>query len=106
MQPLPETKMPSGSKIERRSSVEREPKTLTTQELQCAREAAIQILRTNTLEEAVRIFMEGRKPVLRPGQRERTVAPAEALDDVLLPVNRKRSHPLLSRAKYNVSSPF
>ncbi|CAA7400371.1 unnamed protein product [Spirodela intermedia] len=55
-------KMPSGSKIERRSSVEREPKTLTTQELQCAREGAIQILRTNTLEEAVRIFTEVQSP--------------------------------------------
>ncbi|XP_039133468.1 uncharacterized protein LOC120270500 [Dioscorea cayenensis subsp. rotundata] len=51
-------------RIERVSSIELEPRTLTLDQLQYAREAALYILSTKSLEEAVGIFTEGLEPVL------------------------------------------
>ncbi|CAL9055370.1 unnamed protein product [Musa banksii] len=49
--------------LERKSSIEAEPRTLTVAELQVAREAAMFILNNNLMEEARKIFTEGLKPV-------------------------------------------
>ncbi|XP_061346823.1 uncharacterized protein LOC133292436 [Gastrolobium bilobum] len=50
--------------IERTSSIEREPRTLTIDQIQSARDLAIYILKTKTIEEASRIFTEGLQPVV------------------------------------------
>lgn len=50
--------------IERTSSIEREPRTLSMQQMQSARDLAICILNTKTFEEASRIFTEGLKPIV------------------------------------------
>ncbi|XP_010912622.1 uncharacterized protein [Elaeis guineensis] len=52
-------------KIERKSSIENEPRTLTLDQLQYAREEALCVLSTKTIEEALNIFTEGLKPVPR-----------------------------------------
>nr|KYP67852.1 hypothetical protein KK1_024207 [Cajanus cajan] len=44
--------------LQRTSSIEREPRTLTISQIQSARELAIYILNTRTLEESSRIFTE------------------------------------------------
>ncbi|QCD84829.1 uncharacterized protein LOC114177437 [Vigna unguiculata] len=48
----------------RTSSIEREPRTLNIHQIQSARELAIYILNTKTIEEASRIFTEGLQPVV------------------------------------------
>ncbi|KAM0940587.1 hypothetical protein DsansV1_C18g0151821 [Dioscorea sansibarensis] len=53
-----------GMRIERVSSIELEPRTLTLDQLRYAREAALYVLSTKSLEEAVGIFTEGLEPVL------------------------------------------
>ncbi|TKY60429.1 hypothetical protein E2542_SST17528 [Spatholobus suberectus] len=50
--------------LERTSSIEREPRTLNISQIQSARELAIYILNTKTIEEASRIFTEGLQPVV------------------------------------------
>ncbi|KAK7358826.1 hypothetical protein VNO77_00766 [Canavalia gladiata] len=50
--------------LERTSSIEREPRTLNINQIQSARDLAIYILNTKTLEEASRIFTEGLQPVV------------------------------------------
>ncbi|KAK2384846.1 hypothetical protein QL285_072147 [Trifolium repens] len=51
-------------RIQRTSSIEREPRTLGIDQIQSARNLAIYILNTNTFEEASRIFTEGLQPVV------------------------------------------
>ncbi|KAM0939836.1 hypothetical protein DsansV1_C19g0157611 [Dioscorea sansibarensis] len=53
----------SEMRVERTSSVEFEPLTLTLEQLQFAREAALCVLSTRTIEEAMEIFTEGMQPV-------------------------------------------
>ncbi|KAJ1405052.1 hypothetical protein SESBI_26193 [Sesbania bispinosa] len=50
--------------LERTSSIEREPRTLSIDQIQSARDLAIYILNTKTFEEASRIFTEGLQPVV------------------------------------------
>ncbi|KAI9113715.1 hypothetical protein K1719_014966 [Acacia pycnantha] len=52
------------AQIDRTSSIEREPRTLSMQQIQAARDLAIFILNTKTFEEASRIFTEGLEPVV------------------------------------------
>ncbi|KAK7247576.1 hypothetical protein RIF29_42461 [Crotalaria pallida] len=52
------------SNLERSSSIEREPRTLSIHQLQSARDFAIYILNTRSFEEASRIFTEGLQPVV------------------------------------------
>ncbi|KAK4256793.1 hypothetical protein QN277_006473 [Acacia crassicarpa] len=52
------------AQIDRTSSIEREPRTLSMQQMQAARDLAIFILNTKTFEEASRIFTEGLEPVV------------------------------------------
>lgn len=51
-------------RIDRTSSIEREPRALSFHQLQRARDLAIYVMNTNGVEEASRIFTEGLKPVV------------------------------------------
>ena len=50
--------------IERSSSMERDPRTLSIDQLESARNLAMYILNTKPIEEASRIFTEGLQPVV------------------------------------------
>ncbi|KAL8473591.1 hypothetical protein ACS0TY_029753 [Phlomoides rotata] len=45
--------------IERQSSIENEPRTLNISQIQFAREAALYVVNTRSIEEALNIFTEG-----------------------------------------------
>ncbi|XP_020587994.1 uncharacterized protein LOC110029865 [Phalaenopsis equestris] len=62
--------MATEMKIERKSSIEKEPLTLFFDQIQYAREAALYVLSTKTMEEALRIFTEGLQPVLKISKNE------------------------------------
>ncbi|KAL9459483.1 hypothetical protein AB3S75_002811 [Citrus x aurantiifolia] len=49
--------------IDRKSSIEAEPRTLGIDQIQYAREAALYVLRTRSIEEAMNVFMEGSERV-------------------------------------------
>ncbi|XP_038902606.1 uncharacterized protein LOC120089256 [Benincasa hispida] len=49
--------------IDRKSSIENEPRTLRMHQIQFAREAALYVINTTTIEEAMKIFTEGLQPV-------------------------------------------
>ncbi|TKY74172.1 hypothetical protein E2542_SST02931 [Spatholobus suberectus] len=55
--------MPPPSKLERKPSIDAEPKTLLQDELNVAREAALKIINSHTKEEALKIFLAGLVPV-------------------------------------------
>ncbi|XVE86543.1 hypothetical protein DITRI_Ditri18aG0041600 [Diplodiscus trichospermus] len=46
----------SALQIDRKSSIESEPRTLSFDQIQCAREAAMYVLSTRSIEEAMTIF--------------------------------------------------
>ncbi|KAL4595990.1 hypothetical protein ACB092_12G131800 [Castanea dentata] len=46
------------NKLERKSSIDTEPKTLLQEELDSARKAALEIINKHTKEEALRLFLE------------------------------------------------
>ncbi|PIN05526.1 hypothetical protein CDL12_21929 [Handroanthus impetiginosus] len=61
-----------GFRLERQSSIENEPRTLSIHQIDYAREAAMYVVNTRSIEEALRIFTEGLEPVARcaeSGQR-------------------------------------
>ncbi|KAG9457280.1 hypothetical protein H6P81_001788 [Aristolochia fimbriata] len=64
-------------KIERKSSIESEPRTLHFDQIEYAREAALYILNTNSIEEALKIFTEGLQPVATARAEEAAAAEAE-----------------------------
>ncbi|KAJ0096639.1 hypothetical protein Patl1_27912 [Pistacia atlantica] len=51
------------SRIDRKSSIETEPRTLSIDQIQYAREAALYVLNTMSIEEAMNVFMKGLEPV-------------------------------------------
>ncbi|XP_043719464.1 uncharacterized protein LOC122667277 [Telopea speciosissima] len=51
-------------RIERTSSIESEPRTLTMNQIQFAREAALYVMQTKSIEEALSIFTKGLEPVV------------------------------------------
>ncbi|XP_021824133.1 uncharacterized protein LOC110765343 [Prunus avium] len=51
-------------RIDRKTSIETEPRTLGFDQIQFAREAARYVLKTKNIEEAMRIFTEGLVPVV------------------------------------------
>ncbi|XP_051185585.1 uncharacterized protein [Lolium perenne] len=63
----------------RMPSMEAEPKTLTLQQLNYAREAALYVVSTKTTEEAIRIFTDGLKPV--KGVRKMGSSTTDSSDD-------------------------
>ncbi|KAF8018956.1 hypothetical protein BT93_H3753 [Corymbia citriodora subsp. variegata] len=52
------------ARMEGRASIDGEPKTLSFHQIKLAREAALYVINTCTMEEALRIFTEGLKPVI------------------------------------------
>ncbi|KAI5672438.1 hypothetical protein M9H77_12802 [Catharanthus roseus] len=50
--------------IDRKSSIEKEPRTLNIDQIQIAREAALYVVSTRSMEEALRVFTEGLEPVM------------------------------------------
>ncbi|KAI4345090.1 hypothetical protein L6164_012254 [Bauhinia variegata] len=52
------------AQMERTSSIEREPKTLGIRQIQSARDLAIYVMNTKSIEEASRIFREGLEPAV------------------------------------------
>ncbi|XWS29890.1 hypothetical protein CRYUN_Cryun24cG0069200 [Craigia yunnanensis] len=57
----------SALRIDRKSSIESEPRTLNIDQIQCAREAAMYVVSTRSIEEAMSIFTEGLEPVVSVG---------------------------------------
>ncbi|CAN4126307.1 unnamed protein product [Withania somnifera] len=49
--------------LNRTSSIENEPRTLNLNQIQFARDAALYVINTRGLEEAMKIFTEGLEPV-------------------------------------------
>ncbi|QHO58444.1 hypothetical protein HN51_012851 [Arachis hypogaea] len=72
--------------IERSSSIEREPRTLSIDQLESARNLAMYILNTKPIEEASRIFTEGLQPVVsaacRMGYTGMDMDPAQELQNM------------------------
>ncbi|XP_038986720.1 uncharacterized protein LOC120112141 [Phoenix dactylifera] len=87
--------------IERKSSIEDEPRTLRLDQFQYAREEALCVLSTKTIEEALKIFTDGLKPVLSIRDNKDLDADAEMLDCAEM---EHLNLPLLKRE--TVSSPF
>ncbi|XP_027077718.1 uncharacterized protein [Coffea arabica] len=50
--------------LDRKSSIENEPRTLNIQQFQLAREAALYVMSTRSMEEALGIFTKGLEPVV------------------------------------------
>ncbi|MQL93007.1 hypothetical protein Taro_025637 [Colocasia esculenta] len=94
------------------TSIEREPLTLSTQQLQCAREAALFVLNTKTLEEAISIFTEGLQPVRGdPGRSGGEVVvkvhkKRQELNHVRAAAHERLPRQLLADVKDIVSAPF
>ncbi|XP_048139009.1 uncharacterized protein LOC125316061 [Rhodamnia argentea] len=59
----------SMARAEGRAAIENEPKTLSFHQIKLAREAALYVVNTSTMEEALRIFTEGLQPVTCCGNR-------------------------------------
>ncbi|KAL3728948.1 uncharacterized protein LOC104415889 isoform X2 [Eucalyptus grandis] len=55
------------ARMEGRASIDGEPKTLSFHQIKLAREAALYVVNTCTVEEALRIFTEGLEPVICRG---------------------------------------
>ncbi|KAE8663636.1 Coiled-coil domain-containing protein 18 [Hibiscus syriacus] len=54
------------AQLHRTSSIECEPRTLSIDQIQGAREAAMYVVSTRTIEEAMSIFTQGLEPVVCP----------------------------------------
>ncbi|KAL3528068.1 hypothetical protein ACH5RR_012724 [Cinchona calisaya] len=50
--------------LDRKSSLENEPRTLNIDQIQLAREAALYVVSTRSVEDALRIFTKGLQPVI------------------------------------------
>ncbi|XP_054796543.1 uncharacterized protein LOC129301938 [Prosopis cineraria] len=63
--------------LERKPSIDSEPKTLLHHEMKLAREAALKIMTTHSREEALKIFLAGLVPVKIPKQAEEDVVASD-----------------------------
>ncbi|CAJ1974325.1 unnamed protein product [Sphenostylis stenocarpa] len=70
-------------KLERKNSLESEPKTLLQEEMDMAREAALKIINSHTQEEALKIFLTGLVPVetISPKQVKENVVASDCDED-------------------------
>ncbi|KAK7410660.1 hypothetical protein VNO78_01624 [Psophocarpus tetragonolobus] len=74
--------MPPPPKLERKPSIDTEPKTLLHGELDVAREAALKIINSHTKEEALKIFLTGLVPAgTSSKQVKEDVLPSDCDDD-------------------------
>ncbi|KAJ6419274.1 hypothetical protein OIU84_029395 [Salix udensis] len=54
----------AAARIDRKPSIEFEPRTLTMDQIQFAREAALYVMNTRSMEAALSVFTEGLEPVV------------------------------------------
>ncbi|KAJ6677830.1 hypothetical protein OIU85_008413 [Salix viminalis] len=59
----------AAARIDRKPSIEFEPRTLTMDQIQFAREAALYVMNTRTMEAALSVFTEGLEPVVGVARR-------------------------------------
>ncbi|XP_057550372.1 uncharacterized protein LOC130828410 [Amaranthus tricolor] len=57
-------------RIDRKSSIETEPRTLNFRQIQSARDAALYVLNTMTIEDASQIFTQGMEPITMVTSRD------------------------------------
>ncbi|KAG9151708.1 hypothetical protein Leryth_002001 [Lithospermum erythrorhizon] len=69
--------------IERTSSIENEPRTLNLDQIHFAREAALYVINTMGIEEAMRIFTQGLEPVENCGRDDKEATPRDKNEEVL-----------------------
>ncbi|RDY08954.1 hypothetical protein CR513_06758, partial [Mucuna pruriens] len=77
----PLTTMPPPLKLERKPSIDTEPKTLLHDELKMAREAALKIINSHTKEEALKIFLTGLVPVATSSKQVKEDSVVSDCDD-------------------------
>ncbi|KAG2711582.1 hypothetical protein I3843_04G077100 [Carya illinoinensis] len=58
----------SSVRIDRKSSIDSEPRTLSIDQIHYAREAALYVMKTMSIEEAMSIFTQGLEPVVSAGR--------------------------------------
>ncbi|GAB2277306.1 hypothetical protein Dimus_012014 [Dionaea muscipula] len=56
--------------IQKKSSIETEPQTLSVQQIEFARDAALYVINTRSFEEALQIFTQGLQPVVLVGKQD------------------------------------
>ncbi|TYH75685.1 hypothetical protein ES332_D04G037300v1 [Gossypium tomentosum] len=69
----------SSLQIHRTSSIENEPRTLSIDQIQYAREAAMYVVNTRSIEEAMNIFTQGLEPVVEVARDERETTTIEEI---------------------------
>ncbi|XP_021862040.1 uncharacterized protein [Spinacia oleracea] len=62
------------TRIDRKSSIEFEPRTLNFRQIQSARDAALYVVRSRSIEEANQIFTEGMAPIESESPRSGNVS--------------------------------
>lgn len=85
----------------RRSSIETEPRTLNINQIQDAREAALYVVNTKSIEEALSIFTEGLQPVVSVAKNQEGTK-MDPIDEICPLISELRS----SRFRDIVSAPF
>ncbi|GLU16600.1 hypothetical protein SLE2022_330270 [Rubroshorea leprosula] len=58
-----ESPSPFAKVLEKQQSIKNEPRTLFEEEMELAREAALEVINKNTREQALKIFLEGLEPI-------------------------------------------
>ncbi|KAF8404373.1 hypothetical protein HHK36_009256 [Tetracentron sinense] len=89
-------------RIDRKSSIESEPRTLNIEQIQYAREEALYVLNTKSIEEALRIFTQGLEPIVMSTARQKGNVIADSSDELDCFIARLK----LPRFKDVVSAPF
>ncbi|XP_020697042.1 uncharacterized protein LOC110110079 [Dendrobium catenatum] len=88
--------------IERKFSLEKEPRTLSLCQIQYAREAALDVLSNKTMEEALSIFTEGLQPVLNVTEGRQNLDDTD-LSDL---IGKQRSFGVLEGFRDISTAPF
>ncbi|PPR84814.1 hypothetical protein GOBAR_AA35893 [Gossypium barbadense] len=70
----------SSLQIHRTSSIENEPRTLSIDQIQYAREAAMYVVNTRSIEEAMNIFTQGLEPVVEVARDKMETATIEGIE--------------------------
>ncbi|OMO56231.1 hypothetical protein COLO4_35729 [Corchorus olitorius] len=91
--------------IDRKSSIESEPRTLSFHQIQCAREAAMYVVSTRSIEEAMSIFTEGLEPVVS-GARADNIGTNTMMDSKEMQFLELEEFQQLHEFRDVVSAPF
>ncbi|XP_010674450.2 uncharacterized protein LOC104890604 [Beta vulgaris subsp. vulgaris] len=85
-------------RIDRKSSIETEPKTLNFQQVQSARDAALYVVKSKTREEAKQIFTEGMAPMATAGSDDTTTTGTSEYED------EEETYPTYTRRQYGLEA--